>query len=145
MSVEGPVSAIAGTSGLAVRCAPIGDILARYADRSHIHLWILDVEGHEMEVLKGTNFSERQIDVMLVEDFWQTAVPRTLDVLMGRNNFVKLHQLAIDSVFVRRGTAAARSSQPFWYPPSFEEDVQQYVEFAKQAPIQEQLKRAWGW
>lgn len=101
MTMQGSGSAIAGSGGLTVQCAPIGDILARYTSgaQSHIDLWILDVEGHGMTVIKGTNFSETPVDVMLIEDFWQVAVPRTLDVLMGQNNFIKLHQLAIDSIF----------------------------------------------
>jgi hypothetical protein len=119
--------------------------LKRYTNGlvSHIDLWILDVEGFEMSVLKGTNFSDTPIDVMLIEDFWQVAVPRTLDVLMGQNNFLKFHQLPIDSVYVRRGTPAARFQQPFWYPPSFNDDVQLNVDYAKQ--VQAQLKKAWGW
>ena len=50
----------AGGSGPKISCAPLEDLLARYAGSADqvVDLWILDVEGYEMQVLQGTNFSE---------------------------------------------------------------------------------------
>lgn len=52
--------AAAGGSGPTIHCAPLSDLLARYAGSAEqvVDLWILDVEGYEMQVLQGTNFSQ---------------------------------------------------------------------------------------
>jgi hypothetical protein len=52
--------AAAGASGPKISCAPLEDLLGRYAGSADqvVDLWILDVEGYEMQVLQGTNFSE---------------------------------------------------------------------------------------
>jgi hypothetical protein len=48
--------AAAGGGGPKISCA----LLARYAGSAGqvVDLWILDVEGYEMQVLQGTNFIE---------------------------------------------------------------------------------------
>lgn len=49
-----------------VRCAPLHTILAPLCV-SHIDLWILDVEGAELDVLMGTDFERVEIDVISAE------------------------------------------------------------------------------
>lgn len=91
MSIGGVSSAIIQGGALSVQCAPISDILARYAgaDQNSIDLWILDVEGHDMQVLKGTDLQQTNVSVMLIEDAWQQPHPRPLDIYMGQNNYTK--------------------------------------------------------
>lgn len=49
-----------------IPCIPINSILDMYSI-SHIDLWILDVEGGELQVLKGTDLTRVQIDVLVIE------------------------------------------------------------------------------
>jgi len=49
-----------------VQCIPFKDIMRKLEIR-HIDIWVLDVEGGELQVLQGTDFQEVEIDVILVE------------------------------------------------------------------------------
>jgi hypothetical protein len=146
MTTQGTVSKVIESGGAEVPCAPIHDILERYTNgtRQHVDLWILDVEGHEMNVLGGTDFSRTQVDVMVIEDVWLRPMPRMLDVLMGRNGFIKYQQLVIDSVFVRRGSTGALSDSTPWMPPSFDTDLQFHIQWGNKPVTQAELKQAWG-
>lgn len=99
--------------------------VVRYAGSAQqtIDLWIPDIEGLETAVLAAPWFRDVNVDAMLVEDFWILPKPDLLDVIMGKNSFLKFQELAFDSVFVRRGHPAAQSTQPMWYPPHFDQDL----------------------
>jgi hypothetical protein len=146
MQAGGAGSTVSSGGGLDVQCAPIEDILARYTDnlQKHIDLWVLDVEGHELQVLQGTNFSATRVDVMLIEDVWLPKFPTMLDMTMDRNNFIKFSQLVIDAVYVRRDSTFVRPPSPVWYPPQWEDDVQANIRWAKGPASKAQLKKSWG-
>jgi hypothetical protein len=147
MSAEATHSKVAANGEVQVQCAPLHDILARYTNgtRQHVDLWILDVEGHEMTVLAGTDFNKTQVDVMVIEDMWLPPFPRVLDMELGMKGFIKFQQLAIDSVFVRRSsTTVLQSLAPTWFPPSFQADMQFYITRAQDPGQQAALKKSWG-
>lgn len=97
-----------------------------------------------MQVLSGTDLRTTPATVLLIEDFWLQPVPRTLDVYLGQNGYIKFHQMAIDSVFVQKDFAVDVLRQPTWYPPQFDADVQFHVNWVKQTSTQTALKAAWG-
>ena len=70
--------------------------------RNHADFWSLDVEGAELDVLRGVAWSDITIDSILVEDFWLSN--RHLDRLMTdpRLGYLKVRQLAIDSFWVSK-------------------------------------------
>jgi hypothetical protein len=146
MTDGGELGMVSENGGLEVPCAPLGDILTRYTNSSQqrIDLWILDVEGHEMEALAGVDFNETHVDVVLVEDVWLTPMPRVLDLFMGRHDFFKLQQLPNDSVFVRRGSAALTAATPITYYPDFDADLELNANWARQPRTRVQLTKAWG-
>jgi hypothetical protein len=136
--------AAAGAGGPSVPCAPLNDILQRYAGSAQqtIDLWILDIEGLETAVLAAPWFRDVNVDAMLVEDFWILPKPDLLDVIMGKNGFLKFQELAFDSVFVRRGHPAAQSTQPMWYPPHFDQDLAVWTQRVRNEMCP-QLKAVW--
>ena len=104
-----------------VNCSPLSDMM-KLANVTRIDLWSLDVEGFEITVLKGVDFTQVPISVVLIEDFWISN--RQLDLLMTSSGFVKYQHMAIDSVFVNRDFMLA-SPTKVWYPKTFKEDIEQ--------------------
>ena len=49
-----------------VACMPLVPLLALFGI-AHVDLWVLDVEGAELEVLRATDFSRLSVDVIVVE------------------------------------------------------------------------------
>lgn len=108
---------VSGTSAgatLSVPCRPLHGMLADVG-RTHVDLWVLDVEGHEGVILNGVNWDKVQFSALLVEDNkqWQ----RMLDYRMSMRGYMKLHQLAIDSLYVPHSHTF--HSHTFWYPPNW--------------------------
>lgn len=128
-----------------INCAPLSDILARYAGsaKQRVDLWILDVEGFEMKILEGTNFADINVDAVMVEDLLMLPKPDVLDLVMVKNGFLKFAELALDSVFVRRGHPAAISNMPMWYPPGFDKEVELKTQHVR-TNLCGYLKKAWG-
>lgn len=85
--------------GLKVKCSPFEDMLKK-AGASKVDFWSLDVEGFEETILRGVDFSKTVVNVLLMEDFWLTN--RNMDFFINSNRFVKYHQMAIDSAYLRR-------------------------------------------
>jgi hypothetical protein len=80
-----------------------------------IDLWSLDVEGYELNVLSGLNFSNVNISVLLVEDFWISQ--RQLDEILLNHVptiFQKAKQFPIDSLFIQPDVFDLPSFP--WYP-----------------------------
>lgn len=57
--------------------------------------------------------------------------------------FLKYQELAIDSVFVRRGHPAAMDARPLWYPPLHKEDVQHYKQTVQEG-LCDFFNQFWG-
>jgi hypothetical protein len=49
-----------------VTCMPLSTILAVF-HITHVNLWVLDVEGAELAVLKGVDFGRLSVDVLCIE------------------------------------------------------------------------------
>jgi hypothetical protein len=54
-----------------------------------------------------------------------------------------MQELALDSVFVRRGHPAAMDRRPIWYPPGFWEEVEKKKKFVRKE-LCGYLKPYWG-
>ena len=95
-------------SHIPVRCNPLAHMLDRVG-RKHVDFWSLDVEGHELPVLKGVNWEEITVDVLVVETNHFSAVQKQeiTDFLSGRPNMERIAEMAIDTVYVRRGSGVA--------------------------------------
>ena len=89
-----------GTEERKVLCEPLDTILDVHSHgRRDVDLWSLDVEGHEMAVLKTVPWSQISFSAILVETFWLS--DRIIDRFMTELGFAKAQQLAIDSLYVR--------------------------------------------
>jgi len=101
----------------------------------HIDFWSLDVEGYEMTVLGGVDFTRISVNAMLIEDFWIST--RDLDLFMTRHGFNKYQSMAIDALYLKRGLPAAYSP---WYPPNYEKNLASNVEFRNKPETRQKLK-----
>jgi FkbM family methyltransferase len=97
----------------AVQCHRLEDVLKEAGvNPPRIDFWSLDVEGAEMCILAALNFTTMSVGALLIEDFWISQ--RDLDRLMTTRDFVKVQQMAADSVWVPRGAPLV---EPGWAPP----------------------------
>jgi FkbM family methyltransferase len=76
----------------------LDDILAEYGI-THVDFLSLDVEGHELEVLKTIDFSQVTIDVITVENDYNDEAIR--DILIS-NGFILFGRVHVDDIFVRK-------------------------------------------
>jgi len=144
ISANGVRRQVVTSGGTAAKCAPLDDILRRYTDMKdepYVDLWVLDVEGHELIVLRGVDFSQIKVDAMLIEFVWLPYFPNYLDMLMTENGFMKYMQLIIDSLYVRRGTQAASSERPHWLHPRTKADIKLNLDWA--VSTQQELTKTW--
>jgi hypothetical protein len=133
-------------TGSKVNCAPLSDLLARYAGSAHkqVDILILDVEGYEMKILEATQFANVSVEAVMVEDLLMLPKPDVLDMLMSQQGFLKFQELALDSVFVRRGhPAALATTRSMWYPPGFTEEVEEKIKFVR-SNLCSFLRQYWG-
>lgn len=86
-----------------IRCAPLHIILAPLCV-SHIDLWILDVEGAELDVLQGVDFERIEIDVISAEAADNSPVKNALVIkLLESKGFVHEGYLGRNDWFRRAG------------------------------------------
>jgi len=102
-----------GPGNVKVPCWPLEDILADVG-RTHVDLWILDVEGYEFTVLESVGWDKLSFTAVLVEDYHIST--RRLDYFFASHGFVKFFQLAIDSLY----THVSHEGRPIWYPDDWE-------------------------
>lgn len=96
-----------------IQCTELKDALN---GRERVDLWSLDVEGHEISILKAVNFTEVQVEVLLVEDFW---LPHDdLDKTLLNAQMFKAAQFPIDAVYVNRDIIGILPDT-FWFPPEW--------------------------
>ena len=98
---------------LAMNCDSLKNMMDR-VNMQRVDFWSLDVEGHEMTVLQSVDFSITSVSVMLVEDYFIST--RNLDRLLSENGYNKYHQLAVDTVHVKRNHKYVNE---VWYPQSY--------------------------
>jgi hypothetical protein len=105
-------------------------------NQTSIDFWSLDVEGHEMTVLRAVDFSKVDVKLLMVEDTWLSS--RELDQYMTFNGFVKYQHLRIDTVFVNRKHFhhAATSVQ---YPEKFWDGIEAETAYRQQADIKPKI------
>lgn len=80
-------------------CVRLDDVLERYGI-THVDFLSLDVEGHELEVLKSIDFSKVTIDVITVENDYHDEAIRDI---LRENGFILVDHVHVDDVFVRKG------------------------------------------
>lgn len=79
-------------------CVRLDTILQEYKV-THIDFLSLDVEGHELEVLKAIDFSKVVIDVITVENDYNDEAIR--DILRA-NGFILYAHVHVDDIFVHK-------------------------------------------
>ena len=96
----------------------LGQKIKNDKGKYEVDLWSLDVEGYELNVLSGLNFSNVNISVLLVKDFWISQ--RQLDEILLNHVptiFQKAKQFPIDSLFIQPNVFDLPSFP--WYPPDW--------------------------
>lgn len=115
--------------GNGISCNTLASMLG---NRSKVDLWSLDVEKHELEVLKTIDFEQIEISVLLVEDFWLPVGHLDVLLLNGQSGFLKLTQFPIDSVFVHKKLIDKISwSGKYWYPDNWQSYIDLNRDFRK--------------
>jgi len=125
----GHVSSNDSSTNTTVHCSSLESILQRENRKDMIiDFWSLDVEGHEMTVLRSVNFDKIHVDVMSIEDMH---IPvRELDQLMYESNFIKMFELPLDSLYVNQRLLSSKGGNigeyigNIWLPSRY----QQYKE-----------------
>lgn len=75
----------------------LDSILAEYGV-THVDFLSLDVEGHELEVLKTIDFSKVTIDVITVENDYND---ESLRQILYANGYILMGRVHVDDIFVR--------------------------------------------
>jgi FkbM family methyltransferase len=113
-----------------VKCMPLEDMLKLSGSKTRdtVDLWSLDVEGHELVVLEGTDFTKTHIKALLIENSHINQCK--LDKIMWRKGFTKYQQLIIDGVYLRNGTEPLNvAPEKRWFHEGF------HKEFAKERKL----------
>jgi hypothetical protein len=116
-----------GIERSSVNCLPLRDMLKRSSDpnRNSIDFWSLDVEGHEIAVIQGTNFKEVDVHTMLIENSHINQC--ILNPLMQSKGFYKYQQLIVDAVYAKNGSTVINHEKgKMWFHDHF------HKEFAKE-------------
>ncbi|KAJ1428417.1 hypothetical protein B484DRAFT_309244, partial [Ochromonadaceae sp. CCMP2298] len=80
-----------------VRCRPLSQMLLEHRNVT-VDLWSLDVEGHELTVLRGTDFGATPVNTILIEN---SHINQCIaDKILTDAQYYKYQQLIIDGVYV---------------------------------------------
>jgi FkbM family methyltransferase len=87
-----------------VQCLPLAPLLAGVHMR-HINLFVLDVEGGELEVLKSINFETVRFDVIAIEtdDKSQSAQYEQITALLQNAGYNLYAKVGVNTWYVRKG------------------------------------------
>ena len=88
--------------------------MAQYGGRTYADLFILDVEGEEVNVLNAIDWEILSFGAILVEDGRIKNLKR-LDYEFSMKGYLKYHMLSIDSLYVKR------KQENLWYPPDWKQ------------------------
>lgn len=102
--------------------------------RKKIDFWSLDVEKHELEVLKTIDYETIEISVLLVEDFWHPVGQMDVFLLNGKTGFFKMSQLPIDSVYVHKNIIGdlIKNMNAYWYSNNWQQYIDQNQNYRKE-------------
>ncbi len=81
-----------------VPCVRLDSILEMHSV-THVDFLSLDVEGHELQVLKTIDFSKVAIDVIAVENDYHDEAIRSI---LYENGFILYEHLHVDDIFVHK-------------------------------------------
>lgn len=85
-----------------VACMPLAPLLMLFGI-SHIDLWVLDVEGGELEVLQSVDFAALVVDVLVVEtDGTDNIKDGAVSELLAERGFANLGRVHQNTWFVNR-------------------------------------------
>jgi FkbM family methyltransferase len=76
------------------------DKIFKDAEIEHIDLFILDVEPHELNVLKTINFEEISIGVFMIENLENNSNDQECKKILEENGFVFKERLEINDIYV---------------------------------------------
>ena len=76
------------------------DKIFKDAEIDHIDLFILDVEGHELNVLKTINFEEISIGVFMIENLENNSNDQECKKILEENGFVFKERFEINDIYV---------------------------------------------
>nr|QGT50062.1 hypothetical protein Helico4rc_1820 [uncultured Helicobacter sp.] len=94
------IDKLGGAKTISVQTATFNEIMQHYPDVFHIDFMTLDVEGGEMEVLRGIDFDKYTFSVMTIEHNYTDAKYQIIDFLHTKGYRV-LMQNAWDIMFVK--------------------------------------------
>ena len=94
----GAKAKINASQGEEVTCVRMQDLL-RAHNITTVDLWVLDVEGSEMPVIRSFPWSDFDVKTFMVEDFWIPS--RVVNFIMTANGYSMSHQMAVDTIFVK--------------------------------------------
>jgi len=81
-----------------VTCLPLNEVLQENGIY-HIDFLSIDTEGGEFEILKSIDFDKYEIDVITVENNYQT---KDIELFLKSKNYLKVTSLACDEIYVSR-------------------------------------------
>eukprot|EP00823_Brevimastigomonas_motovehiculus_P000814 TRINITY_DN11038_c0_g1_i1.p1 TRINITY_DN11038_c0_g1~~TRINITY_DN11038_c0_g1_i1.p1 ORF type:complete len:351 (-),score=64.68 TRINITY_DN11038_c0_g1_i1:117-1106(-) len=94
----------ATATDIMMKCIPFTDML-RSAGFHHLDLVSLDIEGGEMNVLKGLRWEDMDVDVFVIE--CSNFGSQEMIELMDTHNYMLAASVGWDHIFVKRGTRRA--------------------------------------
>jgi FkbM family methyltransferase len=82
---------------ITVKTITFGEMMKKYPDISHIDFMSIDVEGHEMEVLKAIDFSRYSFGFITIEK----SKPAEIEEYMGQNGYKLFMEYGADVMFIQ--------------------------------------------
>lgn len=105
---SGAKASVNSKSGESVSCINLAQLLLK-KKRQTVDLWILDIEGSEMPVIRTFPWQTLDVRHFMVEDMWIPS--RTVNAILTANGYSLDLQMGLDSVFRKRSRLAWR---PEW-------------------------------
>ncbi|CAN8068221.1 unnamed protein product [Agarophyton chilense] len=78
-----------------MKCSTLG----KEVQKKHVHFWSLDVEGHEIEVLRGFDWEKTSVDVIVTENRGKEVKA----ILSGRG-YEQVSRVLKDDIWIRNGS-----------------------------------------
>jgi len=95
-----------------VACRPISALLNMFGI-AHVDVWVLDVEGGELEVLETMDFAAVEVDVIVVEaDGGNAAKDAAVSALLRKRGFVFAFRNVANDYWARRGFNGTQEEPP---------------------------------
>ncbi|KAI0559743.1 hypothetical protein FGB62_139g214 [Gracilaria domingensis] len=78
-----------------MKCSTLG----KEVGVKHVHFWSLDVEGHELEVLRGFDWSKTRVDVIVTENRG-----KEVGAILSERGYEKVNKVLKDDIWIRNGS-----------------------------------------